>query len=93
MKRAAKLAENKPEEKKIIKLDRAKDRVTKEDLMFGNVKKKKVLDMQDGDDFPDLDGDIGGKKKGPKPQTRGMNQQKAVNIGDSLAWGYGAGPQ
>ena len=41
----------KPEEKKIIKLDRAKDRVTMEDLKFGSIKKKKVLDMRDDDEF------------------------------------------
>lgn len=40
--------------------------------MFGNMKKKKVLDMRDDDDFPDLDGQPGGKKKATvKPQTRG----------------------
>ena len=35
--------------------------------MFGAGKKKKTLDMGDDNDFPDLDGLPGGKKKGSKP--------------------------
>ena len=35
-------------------LDRAKQTITKEDLMFGTGKKK-IVNINDDDDFPDLD--------------------------------------
>ena len=44
------------EKPKAINLERGKDRITKEDLLYGG-KKRKVVNINDEDDFPDLEGD------------------------------------
>ena len=46
---------------KAIVVDRAKDRITKEDFLAG-FNKKNVVKFDDDDDFPDLGGDEPGFK-------------------------------
>lgn len=74
--------ENKP---KAIKVDRNKDRITKEDLLFGGNGKKQV-NIQDDDDFPDLEGMFGQakvpNKRGPKIVAKKQPQA------NTSAWGY-----
>jgi hypothetical protein len=48
--------QNKPEVKAVIDIEKNKKTITKEDLIFGT-KKKKTVDINDDDDFPDLDDD------------------------------------
>lgn len=45
-----------PEEQKprVIDMERSKNKITKEDLLFSNKGKKKIVDIADDDDFPDL---------------------------------------
>lgn len=43
----------------VIDVEKNKRTITKEDLLFGG-KKSKTVDINDGDDFPDLDEDGGG---------------------------------
>lgn len=58
-------------------MDRNKKTITKEDLLFGS-KAKKTVDINDDDDFPDLDEDgpsfpVMGKQKSrgaPQPQPK-----------------------
>ena len=54
-------------------MDRAKKTITKEDLLFGDRKKKKYVDIEDDDDFPDLDEDAEDPfmPQPARPQTRG----------------------
>lgn len=47
----------KPEVKSVIDTEKNKRTITKEDLIFGNAKKKKTVDINDDDDFPDLGDD------------------------------------
>lgn len=59
------MANDKP---KAINVDRAKDRITKEDLLFGGGKRK-LVNIQDDDDFPDLEGMFGAAKPAPKQKS------------------------
>lgn len=40
----------------MIEIDKVKNKLTKDDLLFGNSKKRHV-NIADDDDFPDLDSD------------------------------------
>ena len=53
------LVEKRDEKPKVIGIDRSKTTITKEDLLFGDGKKKKTVNINDDIDFPDLgeDGD------------------------------------
>lgn len=50
----------KQQTKKVIEVDRSKKIITKEDLLFGNETraKKKVVDINDDEDFPTLGDDM-----------------------------------
>jgi len=48
--------QKKPEVRSMIDLEKNKKTITKEDLTFGT-KKKKTVDINDDDDFPDLGDD------------------------------------
>jgi hypothetical protein len=57
------------DEPQAIELDRAKNTITKEDLLFGQRHKKKFVNIQDEDDFPDLEGELDDDFPKPKKQT------------------------
>jgi hypothetical protein len=78
---------------KKINLERNKDRITKEDLLFGG-KKKNLVNINDDDDFPDLEGDpfkqkakkvngpkIVAKKPAPNTTAWGYNEETPTKIG------------
>ena len=60
----------------MIDLDRAKNKITKEDLVFGNTKKKYV-NIKDDEDFPDLgeDEDPFAALDEPKKKTNNNNRR------------------
>lgn len=79
--------DNKP---KAIELDRAKNTITKDDLLFGQKNKKKFVNIQDEDDFPDLEGELSDDRpRAAKKQTTGKSgivvRNKAAALED--AWG------
>ena len=79
---------------KAINLERNKDRITKEDLLFGG-KKKALVNINDDDDFPDLEGDpfdqkavkringpkVVAKKQAPSTTGWGYNEEPVTKIG------------
>lgn len=78
---------------KAIEVDRSKNTITKDDLLFGQKNKKKFVNIQDEDDFPDLEGDLDDDFPKAKKQTAGksgivVKYNKAAALED--AWGKNA---
>jgi len=47
----------KEQKQTLIDVDRSKKVITKDDLVFGHIKKKKTVNIKDDEDFPDLGSD------------------------------------
>ena len=56
---------------KVIEVERSKNKIEKEDLLYGGKFQRKVVNIKDDDDFPDLSGDEMDTPMGTQMQTQG----------------------